>query len=51
LIQPDGNVKTASVGFAKKDLETIAAEIAKASAKTPQALFRPGEKVPEYKPG
>lgn len=51
LIQPDGKVKTASVGFAKNDLETIAAEIANASAKTPQALFRPGEKVPEYKPG
>lgn len=51
LIQPDGNVHTASVGFAKKDLETIATEIANASAKTPQAPFRPGEKVPEYKPG
>ncbi|HEV2223090.1 MAG TPA: TlpA disulfide reductase family protein [Candidatus Acidoferrales bacterium] len=51
LIQPDGNVHTASVGFAKKDLETIATEIANASAKTPQTLFRPGEKVPEYKPG
>lgn len=51
LIQPDGKVHTASVGFAKKDLETIAAEIAKASGKTPHALFRNGEKVPEYRPG
>ena len=51
LIQPDGKVQTASVGFAKKDLETMAAEIAKASGKTPQALFRSGEKVPEYRPG
>jgi len=51
LIQPDGKVHTASVGFAKNDLETIAAEIAKASGKTPQALFRNGEKVPEYRPG
>jgi peroxiredoxin len=51
LIQPDGKVHTASVGFARNDLETIATEVAKASAKTPQALFRPGEKVPEYRSG
>ncbi|HVA72044.1 MAG TPA: TlpA disulfide reductase family protein [Candidatus Limnocylindrales bacterium] len=51
LIQPDGKVHTASVGFAKKDLEAIAAEIAKASGKATQRLFRPDEKVPEYRPG
>ncbi|HVB35927.1 MAG TPA: TlpA disulfide reductase family protein [Candidatus Acidoferrales bacterium] len=51
LIQPDGNVQTASVGFAKKDLEAMAAEVAKVSAKTPQPLFRPSEKIPEFKAG
>ena len=51
LIEPNGKVHTASVGFAKKDLETMAAEIAKTSGRTPQALFRPSEKVPEYRPG
>ncbi|MHB8755981.1 MAG: hypothetical protein ACYC92_13655, partial [Candidatus Acidiferrales bacterium] len=51
LIQPNGHVQTASVGFAKNDLEEIAAQVANVSGKTPQALFRPGEKVPEYKPG
>src|SRR5579864_9800039 len=51
LIQPDGKVQTASVGFAKKDLETMAAEVAKASGKTIQALFRPGEKISEFKAG
>jgi len=51
LIQPDGKVQTASVGFARKDLETMAAEVAKASGKTPQSLFRNGEKAPEYRPG
>lgn len=51
LIQPDGKVHTASVGFAKKGLETIAAEVANASGKPPQALFRSGEKIPEYRPG
>lgn len=51
LIQPDGKVQTASVGFAKNDLETIAREIAKTSGKTLQPVFQPGETVPEYKPG
>lgn len=51
LIRPDGTVHTASVGFAKADLETIAAEVAKASGKAREPLFRPGEKVPDYKPG
>ncbi|HKW87589.1 MAG TPA: TlpA disulfide reductase family protein [Candidatus Acidoferrales bacterium] len=51
LIQPDGTVHTASIGFSKKDLETMAAEIAKASGKAPQPLFRPGENVPAFKPG
>ncbi|MGH9863927.1 MAG: peroxiredoxin family protein [Candidatus Acidiferrales bacterium] len=51
LIEPDGKVHTASVGFAKKDLEAMAAEVAKVSGKTLQALFRNGEKVPEYRPG
>jgi peroxiredoxin len=51
LIRPDGTVQTASIGFSKKDLESIAAEIAKVSGKPPQPLFRPGEKVPDFKPG
>ncbi|HKV27334.1 MAG TPA: TlpA disulfide reductase family protein [Candidatus Acidoferrales bacterium] len=51
LIQPDGKVHIACIGFAKSELETIATEIAKASGKTPQALFRAGERVPEYRPG
>lgn len=51
LIQPDGKIQTASVGFAKRDIETIAAEVAKVTGKPEQPVFRPGEKVPEYKPG
>jgi peroxiredoxin len=51
LIQPDGKVHTASVGFAKHDLESIAAELAKRSGKPAQPVFLPGEKVPEYRPG
>ena len=51
LIQPDGKVHTASVGFAKRDLETIGAELAKVSGKAPQPVFLPGENVPDYRPG
>ncbi|MFZ0213626.1 MAG: TlpA disulfide reductase family protein [Candidatus Acidiferrales bacterium] len=51
LIQPDGKVQTACVGFAKKELETMAAQMAAASGKTPQPVFRPGEQIPEYRPG
>jgi peroxiredoxin len=51
LIQPDGKVRMASMGFAKRDLENIGAEIARSSGKPPQPLFRHDEKVPEYRPG
>lgn len=51
LIQPDGKVKTASVGFAKSDLENISAELAKVSGKPAKPVFLPGEQVPEYRPG
>ena len=51
FIQPDGKVHTVSVGFTKRDLESIAAELAKASGKPMQPVFLPGEKVPEHRPG
>jgi peroxiredoxin len=51
LIQPNGKVRTSSTGFTKKDLETISADIAAASGKPAQPLFRPGEKVPDHRPG
>jgi peroxiredoxin len=51
LIQPDGRIQTASMGFAKRDLENIGAEIAKNSRKPEQPVFRHDEKVPEYRPG
>ncbi|HTU36097.1 MAG TPA: TlpA disulfide reductase family protein [Candidatus Acidoferrum sp.] len=50
-ITSDGNIRATSIGFAKADLEKIAAEAASASGKSEQALFKPGEVVPEYKPG
>jgi peroxiredoxin len=47
----DGRIQIASVGFQRNDLEQIAAEAARATSKPAQPLFRPGEIVPDYKPG
>lgn len=51
LIEPDGTVRVSSTGFDKKDLETIARELAERRRIAPAALFRPDEQVPENKPG
>jgi|SRR5579875_677455 len=51
LIEPGGKVQTASVGFVKRDLENISAEVAKISGKAVKPVFLPGEQVPEYRPG
>jgi peroxiredoxin len=50
-IAPDGKIQLTSVGFGRDDLEKIAAEAARATGKPAQPLFRPGEVVPDYKPG
>lgn len=51
LIEPAGKIRTASSGFTKRDLESIASEVAKTVGKPPQPLFRTGEKVPDHRPG
>ena len=51
LIAPDGKIQISSVGFSKPDLEKIAAAAARATGKPNAPLFKPGEAVPEYKPG
>jgi len=51
LIAPDGKIQITSVGFAKADLEKIAAEAARLTGKPAKPLFRSGEVVPAYKPG
>jgi peroxiredoxin len=51
LIHTDGKIKVTSVGFSKSELEEIAAEAARATGKPGVPLFRPGEVVPELKPG
>ena len=51
LITPDGQVEASGDGFSKSDLVTIQGALARHFGVTPPALFQPGEKVPEYKPG
>ncbi len=51
LISSDGNIEGSSVGFAKGDLEKIAAQAALAAGKPSTPLFKPGEVIPDYKPG
>lgn len=51
LIEPDGKVKVSSVGFDKKDLETIASELAERRNIALTPLFRHDEVIPANKPG
>ena len=51
LIDTDGKVKVSSMGFDKKDLETIAHELAERRKMARTPLFRPDEVVPANKPG
>jgi peroxiredoxin len=51
LIDTDGTVKISCLGFDKKDLESIAAELAARKKIAPAALFLTGESVPAHKPG
>lgn len=50
LIKPDGVIQFASVGFDRKDMETAAADFSRIAGQT-ISLFRPEDKVPDYKPG
>jgi len=51
LIAPEGRVELSGDGFSKTDLLTIQKSLARLFNVTPPALFGPGERVPEYKPG
>jgi peroxiredoxin len=51
LIDTDGSVRIASMGFNKKDLETVAAEMSQRHKIPLSALFRTDESVPTNRPG
>ena len=51
LIDTDGTAKIVCLGFNKKDLEAIAAELSERQKIPSAALFRPDESVPANRPG
>jgi peroxiredoxin len=51
LIDTDGSIKIASMGFNKKELEAVAAELSERGKMPAAALFRPDESVPANRPG
>jgi peroxiredoxin len=51
LMDTDGTVKVSSMGFDKKDLETIAVDLAERKTISRAPLFRPDEVIPANKPG
>ncbi len=51
LIDTDGSVKVSSMGFDKRDLETIAANLGERKKVPLAAVFGPDEVVPANKPG
>jgi len=51
LIDTDGPVKIAIMGFNKKDLEDIVTELSQRGKMTAAALFRPDESVPAIRHG
>jgi peroxiredoxin len=51
LIGTDGTIQESCVGFSKKDLEKMAAAAARATSTPPTSFFKPGEVIPDFKPG
>lgn len=51
LIGPDGKIQISAVGFSKADLQDVAAQAARVTGTAAGPLFKPGEVVPDYKPG
>jgi peroxiredoxin len=51
LISAEGKIQQTTVGFVKADLENLAANAARAAGKPSAPLFKPGEVIPDSKPG
>jgi peroxiredoxin len=51
LISPGGRLDIVSEGFSKKDFIAIEQKIAGLLSAKSELLFRPGERIPEFKPG
>ncbi len=50
-IAQDGTIEISSVGWARKDVEEISQKTAEAGGTAPSPVFRPHEKIPEYRAG
>jgi len=50
LVEPDGSIRVASVGFNRRDIEEVAAEFSKLTSRAIQ-VFLPGERIPDSKAG
>lgn len=51
LIASDGKIVVSSVGWSRKDIEEINAQLAEAARAQQALLFQTGEEVPGWKPG
>jgi peroxiredoxin len=51
LVSPEGEVEFSSVGWSKQDMEELNRRLAEISSIASVRLFKPGEQVPDYKPG
>jgi peroxiredoxin len=51
LVAPNSMIKVSCVGFSRADIESMATELSRASAKPFAPLFLPSDIVPEFKPG
>lgn len=51
LISPEGEVEFSSVSWSKKDFEELNQKLAEISGASPAKLFKPGEQVPDFRPG
>ena len=51
MISPEGEVDFSSVGWSKADFEQLNQRIAEISRTAVVKLFKPGEQVPDHKPG
>ena len=51
LISPAGEIEFSWVSWSKADLEELSRRLAKLNGVSPATIFRPGEQVPDFKPG
>lgn len=51
LVTPEGEVEFSSVGWSKQDFEQLNRRLAEVSGTSAIQLFKPGEQVPDFKPG